>query len=404
MIIVVSGVPGAGKSYWAVYHLLKGRFKDCIIFTNLELKQRLNRVNLVKFEKKYFTVNYVKKLKERIQSHIVYIIDEAQVYFRSMPDSDVRYFFEYHRHLGIDIVLITQNPKLIHETIRILAEYEIKAQRKSLRFLNRFVYYYYQAGEKFHVETLPYDHDVFSFYRSFQFSTETIENRSAYTLYLILLGLFITLAVFSYSYLQSKFFAKVKSKVKSSSPSFTVASNSTIQVPFSYSLLLRTCDLIRNTIEYENYFCTLDFQCFNSIAGKFYTPEILDYYRSLCSKLNSKHNFFPKAPAPAIQSNEASERVKGGTTSERSGAKRSGAKRVGGDLDERASELSLDLGWGKVVLQRKSWGVRGVINPPRNGGLGAVPPAGGFGGTESPRALLRGFASVSEQTRYTLFT
>ncbi|MBW2635708.1 MAG: DUF2075 domain-containing protein, partial [Deltaproteobacteria bacterium] len=152
-IRVITGVPGSGKTYLAVHHLLENYFKwskdrqeyikkpnfeDLTIITNID-GFMLDHINLNDALKKanvnietFFTKDYQEKITEKYNK-IIYIIDEAQQYFhRRFYNKDVFYYFEYHRHLGHDIYIVTQDRLLIPKDLYLLAELELRAVKRSL--------------------------------------------------------------------------------------------------------------------------------------------------------------------------------------------------------------------------------------------------------------------------------
>ena len=115
---------------------------------------------------KFFTVDYWKKNIIKKFPRNVLLIDEAQKYFpKGFKNNDVLFFFQYHRHLGLDIYLITQDAKLISSRIYSLIEYEIRAFPRSFQ-PGRFVYSKRVMGENVGRLSLPKDNKVFSLYSS----------------------------------------------------------------------------------------------------------------------------------------------------------------------------------------------------------------------------------------------
>lgn len=123
-IYSVTGKPGSGKSFWAVHHLVTKYFNwneihreflpkfGAALVTNLD-KLRLDHYELDEMidkaggVNKFFTVDYQREVLKRF-IRIVYIIDEAGKYFPpGFKDEKVLFFFQYHRHLGIDVYLIS---------------------------------------------------------------------------------------------------------------------------------------------------------------------------------------------------------------------------------------------------------------------------------------------------------
>lgn len=150
-IRIITGVPGAGKTYYAVDHLIKNYCvpfgdtynlkKDFKIITNIDgllldsvdLKQAIEKAGSME---EFFSSDVQQKATEKYQKlkqKLVYVIDEAQQFFhRRFYDRGVFSFFENHRHYGLDIYLITQNSNLLAKDLLALSEYEIRAIPRTL--------------------------------------------------------------------------------------------------------------------------------------------------------------------------------------------------------------------------------------------------------------------------------
>lgn len=154
-IRMVDGVPGSGKSYYAVKHLAEtyfecdhagfwkpkeqtgknGQSQKLVISTNLEglklphisLEDEIRKAGGVQY---FFSHTYQEQIESEDEKRI-YVVDEAQKYFRKRVTgdwSDTWFYFEKHRHFGHDIYLLTQNPKKINVEITDLMEYRIHAK------------------------------------------------------------------------------------------------------------------------------------------------------------------------------------------------------------------------------------------------------------------------------------
>lgn len=188
MINIVEGVPGSGKSYYGVNYLIKNFFdyddfyneyieknnKSVLVISNIEglkvkhlnLDDLINRFTVEKF----FTVSNFEKIQKQFKvKNIVILIDEAQRYFdRKFFDKDVFYFFQYHRHLGIDIFLFTQNKLNLAREIVVLSEFIISAVPRSKQ-LGSFKYKFCDTkGNHLYSKTLKKDKKVFNAYQSFK--------------------------------------------------------------------------------------------------------------------------------------------------------------------------------------------------------------------------------------------
>ena len=185
-IRLIEGVPGSGKTYYAVAHLVKNYFekqadgryelvKPCTIITNIE-NFKPNHISLLEVMKEagganiFFTEPYQIVFSKRFEHQIVYIIDEVQQFFRKGDRSkelhDVFYYFEKHRHLGHDIYLITQNVKKLPTDITTLVEYIIIAAPRSRSVIGEFKYKWDSDGIVIKREGLKPDKGIFALYKS----------------------------------------------------------------------------------------------------------------------------------------------------------------------------------------------------------------------------------------------
>lgn len=139
MISLFSGTPGSGKSLNACREIriflrscgdVIGTFainKDCL-FKNSKYEYhyidiyKLDPKELVEFSKTH------KKKSGNPEGSFLLVIDEAQRLFNSRswnaPNrSEWITFFAEHRHLGFDIILISQNDRMLDRQIRSLIEF-----------------------------------------------------------------------------------------------------------------------------------------------------------------------------------------------------------------------------------------------------------------------------------------
>lgn len=235
MIVCITGVPGSGKSYKAI-SIINELLKDAnnVIFSNidnfrferwklfyqyhnkkfadnpflkLEYGSYIDISNYLKrFGSSWFSFENMKKfLKTFIDDgkKIFFFIDECQLYFdKYFKDVDVIYFFDYHRHLGIDIYLITQAIHKISPAISALCEYEIRAVPRSLRFNNMFVYKKIINNDIVGREVLKVRKELFTLYSSFVASSN--ENVQTPMLFFII-PLFFVVSIISFIYFFSRF-------------------------------------------------------------------------------------------------------------------------------------------------------------------------------------------------------
>jgi hypothetical protein len=211
MITVVYGVPGSGKTYYAV-HWIKRRClessdvffrvrSDVLLITNLALRldSNENYIYLEDFHDfaKYMDVDFWKANFHLLQGRkVVFVVDECQRFFYFYgSDVKVLYFLQYHRHLGMDILLITQTPKSLPAKVFELSEFLIEAVPKSvnpfafLAFRYRVLHPFDRSVvlRRFH---LAFDPAVFYLYEDMIYSPEEGEERpaNAFIRYYVMLG------------------------------------------------------------------------------------------------------------------------------------------------------------------------------------------------------------------------
>lgn len=151
MIYFYSGTPGSGKSLHVaqkIYKALREDKKNVIanIPINIDVvKKSLLRKKGLKIGRFYylrnrffspdFFINYARKFHTKgKEGQTIIVIDEAQMLFspsvvklqcRYDPEFRVKWldFFTQHRHLGFDIIVISQFDRLIDPQVRVLFEY-----------------------------------------------------------------------------------------------------------------------------------------------------------------------------------------------------------------------------------------------------------------------------------------
>jgi len=137
MAILITGLQGSGKSYKAMYDMYYGQNKYYKIHTNMDGLRETDKIIILNF--KTFTddvltqcyniiVNQSKEYKQVIEylqtisllpedvsqnNRVLLVIDEAQNYF-SKKSPILSWFITQHRHLYIELILITQKYTLLH--------------------------------------------------------------------------------------------------------------------------------------------------------------------------------------------------------------------------------------------------------------------------------------------------
>ena len=198
MITFLTGVPGSGKSYKAVFTIFnnfsdnekakkdtKKEFENC--YTNINefkfdlvhdvlyldfdvLKIQLRQLHKL-YKSKATDEELIEKCKEFEIYKSLFVIDEAHNYFDN-NDPVLIWWLSYHRHLYQDILLITQNLSLIFSKYKSFSEYFYRAKATTVSLnRNTFKYDVYinsrlAMNAKSHTEKLPKIPEVFELYQS----------------------------------------------------------------------------------------------------------------------------------------------------------------------------------------------------------------------------------------------
>lgn len=182
MIVIVFGVPGSGKTYFALNHLLRSgiilfdegvyRVADgYVLITNIDGIRVSGVISWDAIYQRGLWYDF-KTYTEVFNSgkRLVFVIDEAQKYFSKLSQNELL-FFQLHRHYDIDILLITQNLQQLDTKLVGNAEYLIRALPKSDRIFSSFRYHVLSSLDKSTVLkkfSIPVKEEVFFLYKSFE--------------------------------------------------------------------------------------------------------------------------------------------------------------------------------------------------------------------------------------------
>lgn len=193
MIYLYSGTPGSGKSLNTIrdiiFKLRNGGNVICNFPIKVDLLKPRKGKTLGKFiykDNKDLTVKFLTDfaLKNHVkgkEGQTLIVIDEAQSMFnprdfRDINRKEYNHFFSLHRHLGYNVILITQNDRLLDKQIRCLLEYEIKHRKvNNFKLIGRLfpfstfacVTYWYGVREKMGVEFFMYKKSLSNMYDSY---------------------------------------------------------------------------------------------------------------------------------------------------------------------------------------------------------------------------------------------
>lgn len=236
MITFLLGLPGSGKSYFAVDRIFnnfstdeeankdkKVTFKNCYTNINQFEFEKVENTSILDFEKLHeiltrlhgFTKgknkkddNYLLKFCTRCKiKDTFFVIDEAQNYF-DKKDVVLVWWLSYHRHLHHEIILITQNLSLIEAKYKAFSEFFYVAKPESLRLFKKLYFKYNvytnsrlskasAVGDK----KIKQNQKVFSLYKS----GDSINTTNVVLKYLLIsLFIFIVLITFFYFFVLKK--------------------------------------------------------------------------------------------------------------------------------------------------------------------------------------------------------
>jgi hypothetical protein len=218
MISIVSGVPGSGKSYYMVNYLSKfytydDFYKEYLIKDNVLVVSNIDDLRVPHLqlnssfligdsengiEGKYsvldfFTVSNFQKLMDvKRVKNVILLIDEAQKIFpRDFKDKDVLYFFQYHRHLGVDIILGCQDHLDLSRSILALPECIYQAVPRSKSIAGSFRYHVTdRRGKYMRTLSLRKKQSIFAAYKSFA-SDEIQKPKNVIMHWFVIFGVFM---------------------------------------------------------------------------------------------------------------------------------------------------------------------------------------------------------------------
>lgn len=180
-ITLITGIPGGGKSYWAVYHLLIGKVaeKYCVYHNIKGLKRHMFGASDVKdwcelvggddtnpgdFFHKGEQVALCQAKQKETGKPVLIVIDEAGSIL-GKEDDEVFKWLSWHRHEGQDIWIIVQDKSMIARSYRKLAEIEVRGVKSHV--IDHFVYSHRVGKVHYRIEKLPKNEAAFLAYQSF---------------------------------------------------------------------------------------------------------------------------------------------------------------------------------------------------------------------------------------------
>lgn len=183
-IKLYSGLPGSGKTYRVVKELIDSYQDDyCIIHNIVGLSDSAfkpgsyvrsfapdnNQLGIDPIS--LFTLSTQRKivaeLLEKYNKPLLVVIDECDKIGFDRPDKLIKEWLSQHRHIGQDILLITQHLFNINRDYNHLIDVEIQAKRGFV--FNSFIYSWKSQGSAFKIDRLKKEQRIFDAYQSFEF-------------------------------------------------------------------------------------------------------------------------------------------------------------------------------------------------------------------------------------------
>lgn len=196
MIICYQGSPGSGKSYDAVNRIIENLRKGRIVYTNIEgIDDDIHREvikNLARLDDYTITTNLIYLQKHEAQEFWKYVknnsfilIDEIHKLFnaRDWQNPKNRQFCDWastHRHIGCDVVMITQDINKVDSQVRSLVEFTYHYRKNNMfgdlfGMSSTFTVYAYMDGEAkgkpIGKKIQKYNSAVFKAYKSYDSKT-----------------------------------------------------------------------------------------------------------------------------------------------------------------------------------------------------------------------------------------
>lgn len=190
MIIIYEGTPGSGKSYSAVQRIIENIAKGRRCLTNLDgmddpkaPEMISNLIDKSRAEVEQLLVflkpDQLNNFWELGQINDFFVIDEVQKVFNSRDFAKVqnRAFGDWastHRHLGQDLILISQRLERIESSVRSLAEFTYRFRKLNIfggAVQKHYLQYCYAGDDTtakpLTIKRMKYDPAVFACYSSY---------------------------------------------------------------------------------------------------------------------------------------------------------------------------------------------------------------------------------------------
>lgn len=253
MIRVITGQLGSGKTYYAVNYLRQFvKYDklyntmvidtDLLVVTNID-GVSINHMSFDDFLKQgLLNIETFREFKEKFNyKHTILIIDEAQKYFDKSTTTEQFFFFEYCRHLGIDVFLITQSLAALPKRLCMLSEYIVDAMPRTYS-IGGFRYQLKDVSKGFVIQQIMIKKDqvTFRLYKSFEIDEHAKAKPQHYVLRKYIIGIIIVVISLgsAITFLKNGFSFKKPSSQEQTEPQIktfqkqpTITAPPTVQAP-----------------------------------------------------------------------------------------------------------------------------------------------------------------------------
>ncbi len=204
MITLLSGRPGAGKSYEAVkFHILPSLAEGRKVVTNIPInhqhvfevygKEACDSLIHVKTEFGAYGTKRPFSEPDDFKKHdykslegvgTLFVIDEAHLSMGVRADAALLEYLSMHRHYGHDIILVTQSHRKLHRDVRDMIEVTWSCVKKTIfgdddgYIKKTFHGVPANRADAVKIEERVYESPIFKFYKSHTQSTGTVAEQT----------------------------------------------------------------------------------------------------------------------------------------------------------------------------------------------------------------------------------
>lgn len=228
----IVGIPGSGKTYFAVYKIWQSfiyypknskkkddikKYEFCYTNINQFKYDTCDKIKSLDFDELKFNLEIlynlyksvdgkddkllIEKAKELNLNDCMFAIDECHNFLNDKENEVLKWWLTYHRHIGHEIYLITQDLSLVATGYKSIAEFFFRAVPASRRlFSKKFKYFQYTSYKMYDKDLIsntgihiPFKDEVFNLY----YSGSASNQKSYVKIYLYLFLFFILLSAFT---------------------------------------------------------------------------------------------------------------------------------------------------------------------------------------------------------------